>query len=188
MPGNVAYLKLRYLADTKNANETALKTIRSIRQTNALSLDLRDNSGGSGSMVQLLVSIILLKAPTEILRINYWTGNVVTLKTQRMSRRYSYPARPLFILCNEKTFSAAEVFAFIVSNRKRTTLVGNRTAGAGNIAGPYPLTDAFIITIPVGKIVDPLIYTGGEATGVSPTIDSGSKDALILAKSLINHH
>ena len=184
LPGNIGYLKLNYFADTKNARQAALKSIALIRETKALILDLRNNSGGSGSMVQLLSSIFLPDPEEPILNIFYKSGDTVSLKTQEIDSMDKYHSKPLFILIDKNTFSAAEAFTFILKNRKRATVIGSNTAGAGNIAGPYPLGSDYIITIPVGKIVDPLTKTGWEGTGVQPNIETGSEDPLEVAKSL----
>lgn len=184
LPGNTGYLKLKYFADTENASKAAWESIRLIRHTSALILDLRGNSGGSGSMVQLLCSIFLPNAQDPILSITYKKGNTVTLKTDTIEHAKKYLSKPLFILVDEKTFSAAEAFTFILKNRQRATIIGNTTAGAGNISGPYPLDKEYIITIPVGKITDPLTKTGWEGIGVQPNIETTNKDPLEKAKEL----
>src|ERR1700744_1258543 len=43
LPANIAYLKLRYFADTGNARQAALKAISAIHNSKALILDLRGN-------------------------------------------------------------------------------------------------------------------------------------------------
>jgi hypothetical protein len=44
----------------------------------------------------------------------------------------------------------------------RKLTIGDTTSGAGNIADPYLLEDDYIITIPVGRIVDPITKSGGK--------------------------
>jgi hypothetical protein len=184
---NIAYVKLRYFADTGNARNAALKMLLDIHNSSALILDLRGNSGGSGSMVQLLSSMFLQKVGDPILQISYKAGNQVALKTDNYDTKYKYPVKPLFILTDHQTFSAAEAFTFILKNRNRAKIIGATTAGAGNIAGPYPLGHGFIITIPVGQITDPITKTGWEATGVAPDVlsEDSLKTAIALAKQSI---
>lgn len=169
LAGKVGYIKLRYFADTGNSKQAAFNALESVRDTKSLMLDLRGNSGGSGSMVQLLCSSFLPTAGEPLLQIIYKRGDTVTLKTYLDTNRFVY-TNPVFIFCDRHTFSAAEAFTFIMKNRGRAIIIGDTTAGAGNIAGPHFLTDGFIITIPVGKIVDPLTQKGWEGTGVSPDI------------------
>jgi C-terminal processing protease CtpA/Prc len=73
----------------------------------------------------------------------------------------------------------------ILKNRKRATVIGETTAGAGNISGPYVVDDNFIITIPVGVITDVLTGKGWEGTGVTPDVEVVSKDALTKALEVI---
>ncbi len=188
LPGNIAYLKLRYFADTSHAKTAALNMLTNIHHANALILDLRGNSGGSGSMVQLLCSMFLQKPDIPILQISYKAGHKVTLKTDKYEPGYKYPVNPLFVLTDQKTFSAAEAFTFILKNRHRAIVIGETTAGAGNIAGPYPVSDGFIITIPVGQITDPVTKTGWEVTGVEPDVRSADplKKAIALANRRSN--
>jgi C-terminal processing protease CtpA/Prc len=73
----------------------------------------------------------------------------------------------------------------ILKNRKRATVIGETTAGAGNISGPYVVDENFIITIPVGVITDVLTGRGWEGTGVTPDVKSSSDDALTKALEVI---
>ncbi|WP_460687067.1 S41 family peptidase [Niabella aquatica] len=171
LSGNVGYIRLRYFADTGNSKQAALKALGSVAGTKSLILDLRGNSGGSGSMVQLLCSSFLPARGEPLLQIIYRRGDTVTLKTYTDTSRMIY-ANPIFILCDHNTFSAAEAFTLIMKNRQRAVIIGGTTAGAGNIAGPHFLTHDFIITIPVGKIVDPLTGKGWEGIGVLPDIEA----------------
>lgn len=169
LSGNIGYIKLRYFSDTSNSKSAALRALEAIKNTKSLILDLRGNSGGSASMVQLLSSSFLSSIEEPLLQITYKRGDTVTLKTYADANRLIY-TNPVIIFCDNQTFSAAEAFTLIMKNRNRAITIGDTTAGAGNIAGPHVLSRDFIITIPVGKIVDPLTNTGWEGTGVIPNI------------------
>lgn len=75
----------------------------------------------------------------------------------------------------------------ILQNRKRAIVIGEATAGAGNIAGPYVVDKNFIITIPVGVIVDPLTGFGWEGKGVKPDVAVCPDSALTKALQIIHH-
>lgn len=176
---NVGYLKLEYFADANNLDTLIKSVFTYLAHTNMLIMDLRGNSGGSGSMLQRLASGFLQSS--SLLTINYKT-NTVQLKTDSIPL-FTY-TKPLYILCDSKTFSAGEGFAMVLQNRKRALIVGEVTAGAGNIAGPFPVDRNFVLTIPVGIIVDPFTGRGWEGTGVSPDIRTSSEDALETALDL----
>lgn len=169
LPGNIGYIKLKYFADTSNSIQAALSALEGIRNTRSLILDLRGNSGGSGTMIQLLCSSFIPASNEPILQIIYRRGDTVTLKTYSDTNHLVYQ-NPVIIFCDQHSFSAAEAFTLIMKNRGRAVIIGETTSGAGNIAGPHFLTQDFIITIPVGKIVDPLTNRGWEGTGVIPDI------------------
>ena len=185
LDGNIAYLKLNYFADATNAKKAVLKYIRHYKNTVALIIDLRNNFGGSGTMLQLLAGIFLPVNQDEILKINYRTGNVVNLKATQINPDKQYLKQPIYILCDSQTYSAGEAFAFIMKNRGRAVLIGATTAGAGNVAGPHPINTRFVLTIPVGIIVDPLTNTGWEHTGVTPDINTDAGQELAKAIELI---
>ncbi len=59
LPGNVAYIKLDMFADTKYAGPTAVAAMNFVGYADAIIFDLRQNGGGSPSMIQLLTSYLV---------------------------------------------------------------------------------------------------------------------------------
>jgi C-terminal processing protease CtpA/Prc len=175
---NIGYIKLTYFADPSELSPLVKSVFLFVQHTDVLIIDLRGNSGGSGGMVQLIAGGLLDKAHESILKISY-KEKEIQLKTDD-SPVFSYD-KPIYLLCDHDTFSAGEAFAFILKNRKRAVVVGELTAGAGNIAGPYRIDNDFVITIPVGVIVDPLTNQGWEQVGVIPDVQVKSEDALASA-------
>jgi retinol-binding protein 3 len=182
LEGNTGLLKLTYFADPENLEELIAGTFNFLRNTDQLIVDLRGNSGGSGGMLQKLISVFLDERSATVLKIRY-KQNIVQLKTDSVPLT-SYH-KPLYLLCDRNTFSAGEGFVMILKNRKRATVIGETTAGAGNISGPYVIDDNFIITIPVGVITDVLTGKGWEGIGVTPDVKAASKDALTKALEVI---
>lgn len=184
LPDNIGFLKLTYFADAANLEELIRSVFTFLKNTDALVIDLRGNSGGSGSMLQKLISGLLPERSTSILAITY-KDRTVQLKSDSKPL-FSYH-KPVFLLCDRKTFSAGEGFAFILQNRKRGMVIGETTAGAGNIAGPHPVDKNFVITIPVGIIVDPLTGKGWEGSGVVPDVEISAENALQKALDILKH-
>ncbi len=170
LEGNIGYFKLNYFADATNAKKFVLKYMHQFNKTSALIIDTRNNLGGSGSMLQLLTGILLSGNENEILKINYKSGREVIMKATQIDSTKKYLKQPIYILCSNQTFSAGEAFVLIMKNRGRAVIIGDTTAGAGNVAGPYALNNQFILTVPVGIIVDPLTNKGWEHDGVIPDI------------------
>ena len=182
LEGNTGLLKLTYFAEPENLEELITGTFNFLKNTDQLIVDLRGNSGGSGTMLQNLISVFLDERSAAVLNIRY-KQNKVQLKTDSAS--LSSYRKPLYLLCDSNTFSAGEGFVMILKNRKRATVIGETTAGAGNISGPYVVDDNFIITIPVGIISDVLTSKGWEGIGVPPDVAVASKDALTKALEVI---
>jgi C-terminal processing protease CtpA/Prc len=182
LEGNTGLLKLTYFADPENLEELIAGTFNFLKNTDQMIVDLRGNSGGSGGMLQKLMSVFLDERSAAVIKIRY-KQNTVQLKTDSVP--VSSYNKPLYLLCDRHTFSAGEGFVMILKNRKRATVIGETTAGAGNISGPYVVDDNFIITIPVGVITDVLTGKGWEGTGVTPDVKAASKDALTKALEVI---
>ena len=182
LEGNTGLLKLTYFADPENLEELIAGTFNFLKNTDQMIVDMRGNSGGSGGMLQKLMSVFLDERSAAVIKIRY-KQNTVQLKTDSVP--VSSYNKPLYLLCDRNTFSAGEGFVMILKNRKRATVIGETTAGAGNISGPYVVDDNFIITIPVGVITDVLTGKGWEGTGVTPDVKAASKDALTKALEVI---
>lgn len=170
LKGNIGYFKLKYFADASHAKKFVVKYVQRLHKTSALIIDARENLGGSGSMLQLLTGLFLDGTENDILKINYKSGRVVTMKSTQIDSSKKYLNKPIYILCSKQTFSAGEAFGLIMKNRGRAILVGDTTAGAGNVAGPHAINNQFVLTVPAGIIVDPLTNKGWEHDGVIPNI------------------
>jgi len=190
LEGNIGYFKLNYFADATHAKKFVIKYFHHFNKTSALIIDTRSNLGGSGSMLQLLTGILLPGSENEILKINYKSGRAVTMKAKKIDSTKEYLKQPIYILCSNQTFSAGEAFALIMKNRSRAVIIGDTTAGAGNVAGPFAINNQFVLTVPVGIIVDPLTNKGWEHDGVIPDINVDSSQALdkALMHARINSH
>ena len=184
LQGSIGYFKLKYFADASHAKKFVTKYIQNLNNTSALIIDARENFGGSGSMLQLLTGIFLAGTENDILRINYKSGRVVTMKSTQIDSSKKHLNKPIYILCSKQTFSAGEAFVLIMKNRGRAILVGDTTAGAGNVAGPHAINNQFVLKVPVGIIVDPLTNKGWEHDGVIPNISIEPSMALDKAVQL----
>ena len=135
-------------------------------------------------MMQLLSGMMLSDSTPEILAIDKAEGK------RQIMRAFEVPfsqkcTQKLYILIDSQTFSAGEGLPFILKNRNRATLVGENSAGAGNVGGPYPLAYGFILNIPVGLLLDPVTQTGWEQIGVRPHVLCESKIAVNKTLELI---
>lgn len=183
LDGNIGYLNLTKFYDPALGGETAAAAMNFLNNTDALIIDLRHNGGGYGDMVQLVASYLFDTEQVLILDLysreddrhkQDWTLPYVQGK--RM------PEKPVYVLIGPETFSAAESFTYFLKNRKRATIIGEKTGGGAHPVHHQALTGRFTIFIPYGRPIDPITKTDWENTGVLPDIAVSAKNALLNAQ------
>jgi hypothetical protein len=179
--GNVGLLDLRKFYDPQAAGATAAAAMALLANTDALIIDLRENGGGYGEMVNLLTSYFMTGDPVRLRDIydretgehaQEWTLPYVT------GRRYT---KPLYILTSRKTFSAAEAFAYGLKNQKRARVVGERSRGGAHPTSMRQLNEHFAVFVPHARVVDAVTGTDWEGTGVAPDLETSAGEAPIVA-------
>lgn len=182
LDGNVGYINLTKFYDPGMGGETAASAMSFLQHIDALIIDLRQNDGGRGDMVQLIASYFFDPDPVMIVDIYSRTGDqhrqdwtLPYVPGKRMTDK------PLYLLTGPATFSAAESFVYFLKNRKRATLVGQTTGGGAHPVHHSMLTDRFTIFIPFARPIDPVTKTDWEGAGVAPHIAVPEKEALVVA-------
>lgn len=188
MPGNIGYLKLNQFANTDYGGETAVAAMNFVANSDALIIDLRQNGGGSASMIQLLAGYLLAEQEHLI----NWYQRAEERTVQSYSQAYvpgrRMPETPLYILTSGSTFSAAEEFTFDMKNLERATVVGDTTGGGGNTVASYAFDfEDFILGMRAsfGAATDPRTGEGWEGVGIPPHIPVESAKALDKAYQMI---
>ncbi|WP_431286190.1 S41 family peptidase [Roseateles chitinivorans] len=184
--GNIGYLDLRQFAPPREAGPVLAAAMAMLARTDALIIDLRRNGGGDPETVQLLASYFFDK-PTPLVDIHWRAGN--RIETHRTTakvagQRYGQ-RRPVYLLTERRTFSAAEDFAWGMKNRHRATLIGETTGGGAHPGDFFRLSPELGVFIPTGRSVDPVIGGNWEGTGVSPDHAVPAAEALTLAQRMI---
>ncbi len=183
LEGWVGYLDLRAFMETEFAAKAAHKAMSFLMKSDALIIDLRNNSGGSPTMIQLLSSYFFGEAPVH-LNSFYWRPSNVTTETWTLPHIAGNRKRPdidLYILTSYRTFSAAEEFAYNLQNLKRATIIGETTGGGAHPGGIVQLSDRFNVWMPQGRAINPVTKTNWEGTGVVPDIKISEDQALTAA-------
>jgi hypothetical protein len=184
LDGNIGYLELRGFVDSEAGGDTAAAAMTLLAHTDALIIDLRQNGGGSPSMVALLCSY-LLGGERKHLNDLAWRGpegeRVEQWWTAPHVAGQRYLDRDVYLLTSRRTFSAAEEFTYNLKNLKRVTVVGETTGGGAHPGGPQPINDHFVIWVPSGRAINPITRTNWEGTGVKPDIDVPADLALQTA-------
>lgn len=183
--GNVGYLDLRGFNNTRYAGETAVAAMNFLSNADALIIDLRQNGGGSPSMIQLITSYLYDAEPVHLNNF-YWRPSDEHTQTWTLPH-VSGTRRPdidVYVLTSRRTFSAAEEFSYNLRNLERATLVGETTGGGAHPGGTHIATDRFTVWVPQGRAINPITETNWEGTGVKPHVEVPAADALETAHLL----
>jgi hypothetical protein len=182
LEGNVGYLDFRLFSEASDAGATAVAAMNFLAYADAIIFDLRQNGGGSPSMIQL-ISSYLLDEPTHLNSFyirkedttkQFWTQAWVD--GPRMSEALVY------VLTSKNTFSGAEEFTYNLKNLKRGTIIGETTGG-----GAHPVDGRIFanlnvgMSLPFGRAINPITGTNWEGTGVTPDIEVPQEKALDVA-------
>jgi C-terminal processing protease CtpA/Prc len=154
-----------------------------IEHCDAVIIDLRENGGGSPSMVQL-ISTYFLEESTHL-------NSFYIRKTDETRQFWSYnhidgnrrPDVPLYVLTSRYTFSGAEEFTYNMKNLERATIIGETTGGGAHPTRSYVFPDLKVIaSVPFGRAVNPITGTNWEGTGIEPHIAVPQEEALEVAR------
>ena len=164
LEGDIGYIKI-----TQFSTNTADKFIKAVDELLAsgakgLLFDVRNNSGGELNSVVNILDRILPQGP--IVNIEYGTGAVETI-TSTDDKKITLP---MAVLINEKTASAAELFASALRDYNLASLYGTVTYGKGYMQRIVPLTNGAGLRLSIAKY-NPPFGENYEGVGVSPDVE-----------------
>lgn len=184
LEGNVGYLEIRELPPAEVAGEVAAAAMAFLAHTATLIIDLRQNGGGSPSMVQLLISYLVDEEPVELSGIHGRVGEPMRLFTLATISGQRRPEIPVYVLVGPNTHSAAEALAYDLQALQRATIVGEPTRGGAHPDRFFAIADQFLLTVPIAQALNPITGTNWEGTGVIPDVQTTAEKALEVAHRL----
>lgn len=184
MDGNIGYLDLRGFYGLDYGRDFANHAMAMLSTSDAIIIDLRNNSGGRGDMVDYLLSYFFDK-PIITGKSIKRRGDEFVERTQMSpenNQNKKLTETPLFILTSTKTFSAAEAFSYPLKVYKRAIFIGETTKGGGNAGDIISINKELEVFIPdVAAIPHPISNTTFEGIGIIPDIKIKSIKALDVA-------
>ena len=163
---NIAYLRLKSF--NENSDNQFLKIIKKFENNKKIKvyvIDLRKNPGG------------LLTQAINITDFFLEDGEIVSTKGRKVSETRKFFARkgdeingkPLVILINNGSASAAEIFAGALKDHKRAILLGENSYGKGSVQSIIPLRNGGGMRLTISRYYLPSGKSISEV-GVTPDI------------------
>ena len=149
MVDNIAYIQITEFADA-TANQFARAIENAVREgAEGLIFDVRGNPGGTIDSVSQVLDRLLPEG--DIVSATYRSGETKVLATSD-EREVNMP---MAVVVNEKTASAAELFAQAIWDYEKGQVVGVTTYGKGLMQTIYRLDDGSALDITVAKYNPP---------------------------------
>lgn len=118
---------------------------------NKVIVDLRQNPGGSLSSVLQIVDEFLQKGEPIL----YTEGEHQSRKTYDASGKMSFKDMEVYVLIDEFSASASEIFAGAIQDNDRGLVIGRRSFGKGLVQEQIPLTDGSALRLTVARFYTP---------------------------------
>ncbi len=191
LPGNIGYLEVRSFGyPPEDIAEGVAAAMTPLANTDALIIDIRVNGGGTPYAVAHLASYLF--GPDSVhLNSIYWRPEDSTMHfwtSREVPGRRFGPTKPVYVLVSNRTFSAAEEFAYNLQARKRATIVGAATRGGAHPGQGERLDDHFFVFVPSGRAINPVTGQNWEGVGVIPEVRVAPDSALAAALRLARRH
>ncbi len=202
LPDGIGYIKIRSFESPK-APEQTRRAIKSLGQATQYILDLRNNHGGLMENAYAIFGMLCRKSAfgsfigrddgqdysetftlkPESLEINH---NGVLRQVSRQADETG--GKPLVILVNSDTRSAAEMLAGALQANGRARLIGAKTFGKGVVQDVWDLSDGSSIKVTSAKFFLPsgnAIHGVGVTPDVSVTRSDIYDSSLCVAAALL---
>lgn len=185
LAGNIGYLKLDGFAHPEYGARAADAAFAFLQDTDALIIDLRENTGGEPRMVAHLVTRLLPVDRVELLNTIWKRGDSVPRQYWTVDGlagpRY---LKPVYLLMAARTVSAPEELAYDLRVLKRATIVGERSGGGANPGHVVAIGHGLGVFVSNERAVNPVTGTNWEGVGIAPDVAVPAADALTTAHRL----
>ncbi|MDP2258702.1 MAG: S41 family peptidase [Caulobacter sp.] len=179
--GNIRYLKIGQFHWVEDETGQAYQdAVRFLAGGDAIVIDLRGNGGGDAMAVQYLISHFM---KGDVLLQTFLRGSETPAQTRTLAYlpQGRLTGKPLYVLMDRGSGSAAEEFVYHVQQFRLGELIGQTTAGAANNNDLLPIAPGFVLSLSTGRPVHAVSGTNWEAVGVRPDVETPPELALDVA-------
>lgn len=180
LPGNIGSIRVHGFPGPEEFSEPFARAMKELAGTDAMIVDLRDNGGGSPQSVMLAAGYFISKR-TLVARIYSRLDDSTTEMWTTVVPGPHYQ-KPLYILTNHRTFSAAEAMAYHLKALGRAIIVGETSGGGAHRIMPVNVGNGFVLAVAITRPTN--VVTGGdwEGVGVIPDIPAPADFASEMAQ------
>lgn len=160
----VGYIEIdQFGEDTVSGLQQAVSNL-SGQNIQALVIDLRNNPGGYLNDVPPMAGLFI--PPSVVVKEQYKDGKSDELRSTSVP---VMPNTPMYILTNGGSASAAEIFAGVMQDYKRATVIGEKSFGKGSVQDLIDLPGNSALRVTIAEWLTPNGRTINK-TGVTPDI------------------
>jgi hypothetical protein len=183
LPGNIRYLRIQMFFWTDLITPPVIDAAAQFLSAgSAVIIDLRGNGGGHVKAVQRMISYLMPAKSVPLMTFfDAKTGRSEITKSTAKLPATRILGRPVYVLIDRGSFSAAEEFAYHIQQFKLGTLVGETTAGGAHNNMFVALPEGLIASVSYGRPIHPISKKNWESVGVVPDQAAPGPAALDVA-------
>ncbi|WP_298303823.1 S41 family peptidase [uncultured Erythrobacter sp.] len=188
MSGNIGYLALSSFYEYEPAKEALKGAFTLLSTSDAMILDLRDNGGGSPETAWPIEWTFRDAGAAIARRIDCRVCEEQPLKEADFDWPRYGSEKPLVILINKRSFSAAEAVAYGLQAEGRATVIGDGSGGGAHMVGEgVRVSGGWVVGIPEARPLNSMSQSNWEGGGIVPDIAVPSEDALSEALEFLTN-
>ncbi len=147
---NIGYIRLSSFI-SKDTPKHLIGALDYLKDTKGLILDLRGNKGGLFQNAVFGANLFMQNG--FIVHVLDNKGNLNSYSADKSACVYH---KPIVIIVDNESASAAEILTGALQDNKRAKIVGTKTFGKGLVQKVYPLPNETGINLTVGRYITPL--------------------------------
>lgn len=200
LPDGIAYIKLDTFSGENVIGEMR-RALRTVASAAGLVLDLRGNHGGFVNAAQDVFSMLANEGrfmtydgfadgskdmQAFVLRRDGWTVEKNGKVSHKRRKPFLLGNKPLVVLVDDETRSAAEMLAGALRVNGRALIVGKQTYGKGVLQDTFDLGEHLMVKVVTAKYYLPN-GTNIHGTGIVPDVEmeTGSESAVYQAAQML---